>query len=51
MSSAQATKRREGELTGPRKAKCVVTILSGMPSKRWRSMALSRAGLPTAIIR
>ena len=26
MSSAQTTKRREGELTGPRKAKCVVTI-------------------------
>jgi hypothetical protein len=26
MSGAQTTKRREGELTGPRRAKCVVTI-------------------------
>jgi hypothetical protein len=26
MSSVQTTKRRAGELTGPRQAKCVVTI-------------------------
>ncbi len=26
MSVTETTKRREGELTGPRRAKCVVTI-------------------------
>jgi ABC-type Fe3+-citrate transport system substrate-binding protein len=26
MSGAETTKRREGELTGPRQAKCIVTI-------------------------
>lgn len=27
MSGAETTRRREGELTGPRQAKCVVTII------------------------